>query len=59
MPSLRLPTAAGGLESFAMSPPSPFPAHGEGDFPRIVYAAAHVVADARAGADPWRSESVV
>ncbi len=58
MPSLRLPTAAGGLESFSMSPPSPFPAHVEGAFPRIVYAAAHVVADPRAGADPWAHQPV-
>jgi hypothetical protein len=58
MPSLRLPTAAGGLESFAMSPPSPFPAHVEGEFPRIVYAAAHVVADPRAGTDPWARQPV-
>ena len=58
MPSLRLPTASGGLESFSMSPPSPFPAHVKGAFPRIVYAAAHVVADPRAGADPWTHQPV-
>src|SRR5450631_564660 len=53
MPSLRLPAADRGLESFQMSPPSPFPARAQGAFPRIVYAAAHVVADPLAGADPW------
>jgi hypothetical protein len=52
MPSLRLPGAAGALELFAMSPPSPFPAKIAGDFPRVVYAAAHVVADPHASADP-------
>ena len=58
MPSLRLPTAAGGLAPFEMSPPSPFPARADGDFPRIVYAAAHVVADPLAGADPWARSPV-
>ena len=58
MPSLRLPTETGGLESFSMSPASPFPARVEGAFPRIVYAAAHVVADPRAGADPWARQPV-
>lgn len=58
MPSLRLPTVARGLESFEMSPPSPFPARANGDFPRIVYAAAHVVADPLAGADPLAHQPV-
>ena len=48
MPSLRLPTAAGGLAEFALSPPSPFPARAAGGFPRVVYAAAHVVVEAAA-----------
>jgi uncharacterized protein DUF993 len=58
MPSLRLPTAAGGLEPFAMSPPSPYPARAEGGFPRVVYAAAHVVADPYASPDPWARSAV-
>jgi len=58
MPSLRLPTAAGGLQSFEMSPPSPFPTQTQGAFPRIVYAAAHVVADPLSGADPWAQHPV-
>jgi Protein of unknown function (DUF993) len=45
MPSLRLPTPGRGLEAFEMSAASPFPARAQGAFPRIVYAAAHVVAD--------------
>jgi len=53
MPSLRLPAADGGLAAFAMSPPSSYPEQAQGDFPRIVYAAAHVVADPLAGDDPW------
>jgi len=58
MPSLRLPTAEGGLEPFVMSPPSPFAARGKGAFPRVVYAAAHVVADPFASADPWARQAV-
>ena len=53
MPVLRLPTALGALESFALSPPSPFPAHQERPFPRVAYAAAHVVADPLGSGDPW------
>jgi hypothetical protein len=52
MPSLRLPTAAGALAAFEMSPASPFAQHSAGDFPRVVYAAAHVVADPLPGAAP-------
>jgi hypothetical protein len=51
MPNLRLPTPGKGLEAFEMSAASPFPARVQGAFPRIVYAAAHVVADPLAG-DP-------
>lgn len=58
MPSLRLPAAGSGLESFQMSPPSPFPARAQGAFPRVVYAAAHVVADPFASADPWARSRV-
>jgi hypothetical protein len=58
MPSLRLPTADGGLAAFEMSPPSSFPERAQGDFPRIVYAAAHVVADPLAGDDPWAASPV-
>jgi hypothetical protein len=51
MPNLRLPTPGKGLEAFEMSAASPFPARAQGAFTRIVYAAAHVVADPLAG-DP-------
>jgi hypothetical protein len=50
MPSLRLPTAEGRLADFTLSAPSPYPARSEGGFPRVVYAAAHVVADPAAPA---------
>ena len=58
MPSLRLPTTDGGLAAFEMSPPSSFPERAQGDFPRVVYAAAHVVADPLAGDDPWARSPV-
>lgn len=58
MPTIRLPTADGGLEAFAISPASPFPARVQADFPRIVYAAAHVVADPFGSADPWGRSAV-
>lgn len=52
MPSIRLPTAAGRLESFTTSPPREFP-RATPPFPRIALAAAHVVADPLAEQDPW------
>jgi hypothetical protein len=58
MPSLRLPAAHGGLATFEMSPPSSFPERAQGEFPRVVYAAAHVVADPLAGDDPWARSPV-
>ena len=53
MPSLVLPRADGGVETFTLSPASSFPATHAGGFPRTVYAAAHVVADPLADNDPW------
>jgi hypothetical protein len=58
MPSLVLPHADGGVETFTLSPASSFPATHAGGFPRTVYAAAHVVADPRRQAEPWRVPSV-
>jgi hypothetical protein len=58
VPELLLPTAAKSLEPFALSPPSPFPARQSQAFPRVVYAAAHVVADPLTEADPWRRTAV-
>jgi hypothetical protein len=58
MPSLVLPRADGGVETFTLSPASSFPATHAGGFPRTVYAAAHVVADPRRQAEPWRVPAV-
>ena len=50
---LKLPTAAGGLETFTLSGRAPAkPAPGVA-LNRIAYSAAHVVADPVAAADPW------
>jgi hypothetical protein len=53
-----LPTAERSLAPFALSPPSPFPARQSQAFPRVVYAAAHVVADPFGELDPWRRSAV-
>ena len=58
MPKLLLPTAEGSLAPFVLSPPSPFPARQSQAFPRVVYAAAHVVADPLRDLDPWRRSAV-
>lgn len=51
--SLKLPTAAGALETYTLRGMLPVrPAIGV-QFNRIAYSAAHVVADPRAAVDPW------
>jgi hypothetical protein len=50
---ISLPTEAGGLESFALSEPQPYPDRASGTFNRVAFSAAHVVANARAAHDPW------
>jgi hypothetical protein len=57
MPTVRLPTAHGRLESFTTSPPKHFPKH-TGKFNRVAYAAAHVVADPLADNDPWLTPAI-
>jgi hypothetical protein len=52
MPTLNLPAGGGKLAPYAMRPPRSFPAM-QPLFNRIAYAAAHVVADPTADADPW------
>ncbi|WP_431282394.1 dihydrodipicolinate synthase family protein [Humitalea sp. 24SJ18S-53] len=51
MPTITLPVA-GGLAPFTTSPPRVF-AKAAPPFPRIAFAAAHVVADPLAPQDPW------
>jgi Protein of unknown function (DUF993) len=52
VPTLNLPVDGGRLASYTTKPPCKFPA-AELPFNRIAYAAAHVVADPLAEADPW------
>ncbi len=52
MPTLNLPVAPGKLAPYTMRPARTFPA-ARPPFNRIAYAAAHVVADPLADADPW------
>jgi hypothetical protein len=50
---LHLPCAGGILETFYLSQPRGYPDTAQAAFNRLAYAAAHVVADARAANDPW------
>lgn len=58
MPSLMLPSADGSLTSFSVGPASPYPLTHSGGFPRVVLAAAHVVADPIALTQPWQRPAV-
>jgi hypothetical protein len=51
--SLRLPRTDGTLETYVPGAPSPFAATSAPARTRIAYAAAHVVCDPLADADPW------
>jgi Protein of unknown function (DUF993) len=50
---INLPSAGGRLETFVLSEPRTYPDKASGAFNRVAFAAAHVVADARAANDPW------
>ncbi|MGE0564970.1 MAG: dihydrodipicolinate synthase family protein [Pseudolabrys sp.] len=56
--SIKLPRAGGGIETFHLSEPRNFPERAQAKFNRIAFAAAHVVADARADCDPWLDQNV-
>jgi len=57
VPTLNLPVAPGKLAPYTMRPPREFPA-AKPPFNRIAYAAAHVVADPLADADPWLEPAI-
>jgi hypothetical protein len=57
VPTLNLPVAGGRLKPYTMRPPREFPA-AKPPFNRIAYAAAHVVADPLADADPWLDAAI-
>jgi hypothetical protein len=51
--SVTLPTTDRGTERFELRAPHAFPTQQKGPFNRVAFAAAHVVADPLADADPW------
>src|ERR1700739_1562584 len=53
MPTLHLPTADRGMESYQTREPRSWEVKSRGNFDRIALAAAHVVADPFAKIDPW------
>jgi hypothetical protein len=57
MATLTLPTASGALESYTTGAPGRFSV-AKPPYPRIAYAAAHVVADPLAEQDPWLDAKV-
>ncbi|MFZ1426620.1 MAG: dihydrodipicolinate synthase family protein [Geminicoccaceae bacterium] len=58
MPTIRLPAAGHIIENHQVGPASPFPAAAAAAFPRIAYAAAHVVADPLGDLAPWHATAV-
>src|SRR5690348_1636364 len=57
MPTLNLPIGPGRLAPYTTRPPRDFPA-AKPPFNRIAYAAAHVVADPLAEAEPWLDTAI-
>jgi hypothetical protein len=57
VPTLNLPTSDGGIASYTTRPPKTFPKPSQ-PFNRIAYAAAHVVLDPLADANPWLDAAV-
>ena len=59
MVDLLLPTPSRTLGTYRLTgTPIPFEKHAASDFPRIAYAAAHVVADPLASNDPWLTPAI-
>ena len=59
MPELLLPNPDRSLTAYRLTgTPIPFEKHSSSDFPRIAYAAAHVVADPLASHDPWLTPAI-
>jgi hypothetical protein len=57
MPEITLPLPDGTLAPYRLRAAAAFP-KASGPFPRVAYAAAHVVANPRAMADPWNRPSI-
>jgi|TARA_B100000315_G_scaffold223498_1_gene228330 hypothetical protein len=62
MITISLPSAEGALENYRLHEPTTFDKHvgqrQSTSFPRVAYAAAHVVADPRKEVDPWLQTAV-
>jgi len=59
MPELLLPNPDRSITTYRLvGTPIPFVRHAASDFPRIAYAAAHVVADPLASNDPWLTPAI-
>jgi hypothetical protein len=58
MLTVRLPTPKRWVEDYRVGPASPFPDTAAGEFPRVAYAAAHVVAAPLADIAPWQQAAV-
>jgi len=56
--SLKLPKVDGSLETYRTAASRSFPARLEGTLNRVVFSAAHVVADPLADVDPWLAAAV-
>jgi hypothetical protein len=56
--SLKLPKVDGSLETYRLAASRSFPARLEGTLNRVVFSAAHVVADPLADVDPWLAAAV-
>lgn len=59
MPTINLPNPDRSITPYTLSgTPIPFVKFKSTDFPRVAYAAAHVVADPLAGNDPWLTPAI-
>jgi hypothetical protein len=59
VPELLLPNPDRSITSYRLTgTPIPFEQHAASDFPRVAYAAAHVVADPLAANDPWLTPAI-
>jgi hypothetical protein len=59
MAELRLPNPDRSITTYRLSgTPIPFEMHAASEFPRIAYAAAHIVADPLAANDPWLTPAI-
>ena len=59
MPDINLPNADRSITAYRLSgAPIPFVRHKASEFPRIAFAAAHVVADPLASNDPWLTPAI-